>query len=235
MIDVTMTRYDLEFNSKEYDDAIIDEPRQCMHCKNTGTQIFLDSFATRGKNDEYQAIALFSCQLCGSTSVHFMNLWRNSEIEYYSSDTTIPALKLENLVFSSIIQEKFPAFCNIYSQSEKAEDENLDQIAGMGYRKALEFLVTDYLLTYPVEGVEDDWLTNPKTPLGSKISKISNQRIQKLAKAISFIGNDETHYTRRHPEHDINSIKAFIKILILEIENEIEFEKAEALLNKSNS
>ena len=36
-------------------------------------------------------------------------------------------------------------FLTIYNQSLSAEDNNLDQIAGIGYRKALEFLIKDYL------------------------------------------------------------------------------------------
>ncbi|WP_117161326.1 DUF4145 domain-containing protein [Paraliobacillus sp. X-1268] len=234
MINVHMSSYDLNSNLIEHDKTYIDEPRQCMHCSNTGTQILLDCFETNGRHDNYQGIALFSCPLCGSTSVHFMNYW-GGEVDYLSSFETIPPLEVEHLELSWTIQVKFPSFCKIYSQSEKAEMENLDQIAGMGYRKALEFLVTDYLIAYPVEGVKSDWLKDPKTTLGNKISKIPNQRIQKLAKAISFIGNDETHYTRQHPEHDINSIKAFVRVLISEIQNEVEYEKAVALINKSKS
>jgi hypothetical protein len=35
-------------------------------------------------------------------------------------------------------------FCEIYAQSEKAEQQGLNLVAGPGYRKALEFLMKDY-------------------------------------------------------------------------------------------
>lgn len=238
MIKLSTHWYDLETNSIHNDVSNIQEPRQCMHCKNTGTQVPLGCYGTLGKHDGHQGIALFSCQLCGSTSIHFLFVYNENhgaDITHYISFKSIPSLETENLNFSNIIQKMFPSFCKIYIQSGKAENEELDQIAGMGYRKALEFLVTDYLIEYPVDGVSEDWLKNPNISLGNKISKLPNVKIQKLAKAISFIGNDETHYSRRHPEYDVDSIKIFIRILISEIENEIEYEKAVALINKPKS
>lgn len=223
-----------ENNTYEYE-INIDEPRQCMHCNQTGVQNFIAGIITDGNYDKFNSISLFTCPLCASTTIHFSVLRRDSmnfdDIIHKSIETNpIKKEKLENVSFD--LETKFPDFFEIYYQSEKAESENLDQIAGMGYRKALEFLVTDYLLQYPVDGASEDWIKNPRTTLGEKISKIPNKRMQTLAKATSFLGNDETHYIRRHPEHDIDSMKAFIRVLLSEIEYEIEYEKAEALINK---
>ena len=65
--------------------------------------------------------------------------------------------------------------------------------------------------------------------------KIQNNRIKKLSKAITYLGNDETHYSRQHPEYDIDSIKAFISVLISDIEHEMIFQDAEKLINKPKS
>lgn len=232
----TFYSYDLEGNNTYSEDIEIDEPRQCMHCNQTGVQNFINGIITNGRYDKFDSISLFTCPLCASTTIHFSHAWSvggmSFENKVHKSSETIPVIKekLENI--SQELQDEFPDFFEIYLQSEIAEKENLNQIAGMGYRKALEFLVTDYLLKYPVVDVTEDWLKNPHTTLGNKISKIPNTRMQTLAKATSFLGNDETHYTRRHPEHDIESMKAFIRVLLSEIENEIEYEKAEALINK---
>jgi hypothetical protein len=43
-----------------------------------------------------------------------------------------------------------PEFEAIYQQAIEAESRSLDKIAGMGFRKALEFLVKDYLNGYSV-------------------------------------------------------------------------------------
>lgn len=224
--------YDLEDSSITNFEFDMEEPRLCMHCNTTGIQVRLGCFATLGEKDIASGIALYSCQLCGSTTIHLLARRGDHMDPSFRSVDTIPAILEDHPDIPSHFKENFPSFYKIYKQSHQAELEDLDQIAGMGYRKALEFLVTDYLLKYPVENVKSEWLTNPKTTLGNKISKIPSERIKKLSRAISFLGNDETHYTKQHPEHDINSIKAFIRALVSEIQNEIEFQRAEELLNK---
>ena len=44
-------------------------------------------------------------------------------------------------IFQASVAQISPEFYSIYSQSEQAENLQLDKIAGGGYRKALEFLI----------------------------------------------------------------------------------------------
>ena len=48
--------------------------------------------------------------------------------------------------FSEIIVKVSSDFVNIYNQAYCAEQLSLDQVCGVGYRKALEFLIRDYLI-----------------------------------------------------------------------------------------
>lgn len=50
--------------------------------------------------------------------------------------------------FDSEIQEISPSFVKIYNQALAAEELNLSEIAGMGYRKSLEFLIKDFAYLY---------------------------------------------------------------------------------------
>ncbi|MBL1224805.1 DUF4145 domain-containing protein [Enterococcus sp. BWR-S5] len=234
-----ITFYNLEANTVNYSETIkVNEPRKCMHCGNTGKQLITACLGTLGKYDEYPGIITCACQYCGSTTIHFMYTGVRSNPNGYEtekfliSSKTIPSEKETPLVFPKSLSEKFSNFIEIYNQSQEAEEMSLDKIAGMGYRKALEFLVTDFLLQYPVDGVTEEWLTNPKITLGTKISKIENPRLQDLSKAISYLGNDETHYSRQHPEHDINSIKAFINVLVSEIDKEVVYAEAKKVISK---
>lgn len=239
MTEITVFSYDHDKNTTFSEQIFINEPRQCMHCHETGKQNYITGMVTDGGHDNFDSIYLFTCALCSSTTVHFSAIWYEQNLDFSSSAhhtlRTFPPKKEKLETISIDLQKQFPDFFAIYSQSNKAEKEGLDQIAGMGYRKALEFLVTDYLLAYPVNGVEEDWLKDPNTSLGNKILKIESTRIKNLARAISFIGNDETHYSRRHPEHDVESMKAFIRVLLSEIQNEIDYKNAEALINKPKS
>lgn len=49
--------------------------------------------------------------------------------------------------FPNEITDLSPEFVKIYNQAHHAEQEKLDMICGVGYRKALEHLVKDYIIS----------------------------------------------------------------------------------------
>lgn len=230
--DFTTHYYDVDDNDVVNENNYIDTPRICMHCRNTGEQIAISAVSFVSDDDFADGVAFTTCQLCNATSMHYLDLPEGYG-GFYKVVKSFPANVVPSLEFSSFISSKFPDFVKIYNQSLTAEDTDLDHLAGMGYRKSLEFLVTDYLIQYPVEGVKKDWITNPKTSLSQKIDKLKNPRIKDLAKAISYLGNDETHYSRQHPEYDIDAIKMFIRALVSDVENDLVYQEATKFLNKS--
>lgn len=98
-------------------------------------------------------------------------------------------------------------FIKIYNQAKKAEELGLDEIAGLGYRKSLEFLVKDYAIyknTEKEEIIKNTWMSDCiKT-------YIDNEQIKTLAEKSEWIGNDEAHYVRKQEDRDINDMKRFI-------------------------
>ena len=62
-------------------------------------------------------------------------------------------------------------------------------------------------------------------------SYIKSDKIQALSKASAWIGNDETHYEKRHIEYSIQELKLFIDAVVATIETDIAYEKATALLS----
>lgn len=107
------------------------------------------------------------------------------------------------------VDEISPNYRILFNQSEAAEKYRLDQIAGAGYRKSLEFLIKDYaILNFPnaKEEIKDIFL-------GKVIDTyISDENIKQCAKRAAWLGNDETHYIRKWDEKDINDLKALIKL-----------------------
>lgn len=106
------------------------------------------------------------------------------------------------------IEKVSPTFVEIYSQATVAESEKLDQIAGVGYRKAAEFLIKDYAISNNPE----DEVTIKTNMLGTVIRDYLDvsPKLQALAKSVAWIGNDETHYVRRHDSKDLQDLKRFI-------------------------
>lgn len=128
--------------------------------------------------------------------------------------------------FEANITNLSPQFVKIYNQALEAESRQLDEIAGIGYRKALEFLVKDYCKhTHPEKGTEIERL-----PLGKCISDyIENRSITTLASRAVWIGNDETHYTRKHEDRDIADMKRFIQAMVHYIGMELVVEDAASM------
>lgn len=120
-------------------------------------------------------------------------------------------------------------FIDIYNQALKAENMALTEICGMGYRKALEFLIKDYAIKF--NNSDTDKII--KMQLSQVIDNyIDNRRIKSLAKASSWLGNDETHYQRKHEDYNLQHLKSFIHAVVAFIDSDLEVYKAEELLNK---
>lgn len=238
------------------------KPELCPHCSKHIDPIFLSSFFVHSPYIEDiedadingTAIASYQCPSCKMLFAEYLKNVRETPEEMiqnkrlfshiskdsrthpivfsWKSFSTSPRTEI-NLNIPEGVETISKRFIKIYQQSAQAENDNLDEIAGMGYRKAIEILLTDFLLAFPPnDNVKPEWVKNPKTTAANKIAKIENNRIRTTAKAISWIGNDESHYTRVNEEKDIQEMKKFIKLLLTLIEQEIIFSDVEDFTNK---
>lgn len=130
---------------------------------------------------------------------------------------------------SDSIQKLSPQGSRIYEQSLQAEVDGYDTLVGMGLRKALEFFLKDFLiLTNPEE--ED---TIKSKLLGQVISDyIQEPTLLSLAKATSWLGNDETHYVRRHTDQDLQDLKKFLNATIHYLEYQLTILDAQDFVNQ---
>jgi len=95
----------------------------------------------------------------------------------------------------------------------------LDEIAGVGYRKALEFLIKDYCITENSDAEEEI-----KTkPLMQVINSYMDEapKVKSCATKAVWLGNDETHYVRKWKDKEIKDLKILINLTIHHIEAEI--------------
>lgn len=129
--------------------------------------------------------------------------------------------------FPDVLKDISPNFVTIYEQALKAEKWNLDKLSGMGYRRALEYLVKDYLATTDLTTKDEIY----QTSLASAIKEIGSEEIRDLARASSWLGNDETHTFKRWEDYDIEDLKNFINSIVSYISFKIQTKKAKALLD----
>lgn len=197
-------------NDNKQDAYLVESPQFCPHCSVGIKPHHLYSYTTE-KNE------MFSCFLCPICEKVFMAMY-DMGFDTYNSPYEIYPAAVHAESFAAIIQELSPNFCKIYNESLEAEQRGLKSICGMGYRKALEFLIKDYAILCNREAEE----TIKRETLGNCIqNRIDNPKIQKLAKASAWIGNDETHYVRKHEDYDITHLKAFIQATVSFIEFEL--------------
>lgn len=134
----------------------------------------------------------------------------------------------QNVIFGGEITTLSERFTRVYNQAYQAEQLHLDEIAGVGYRKALEILIKDYAISLHPDDTEDIktvWLKKC-------INKyITDESIKTLAEASADLGNDETHYERLYEDCSIEDLKEFINAAVSQIETNIKTKKAIDLLN----
>ena len=100
-------------------------------------------------------------------------------------------------------------FSEIYGQATKAKELGLSQICGVGYRKALEYLIRDYCIYFKKDSDENI----KKKPLENVIDTyIDNNNIKQMAKRAVWLGNDETHYTRKWIDRDVEDLIKLIDL-----------------------
>jgi hypothetical protein len=120
--------------------------------------------------------------------------------------------------FSNNIIDLSPNFAEIYNQALTSEHYKLEHISGIGYRKALEFLIKDYLISkFPdkEEKIKDKFL-------GKCIQQdVDNQNLKDIAERAAWLGNDETHYVRKWETKDVSDLKKLIDVSVHWIEMEL--------------
>jgi hypothetical protein len=108
-----------------------------------------------------------------------------------------------------------PTFCAIYNEAKHAEHCGLLRICGAGYRKALEFLIKDYLIRHKFVGNRALAKEIATAPLATCIDKyIDDKGIQDAAHRAAWLGNDETHYVRKWTDKDLEDLKDLIAITV---------------------
>lgn len=131
--------------------------------------------------------------------------------------------------YNEIISKISPRFKDIYIQSLQAKLDGKNELVGIGYRKSIEFLIKDYLLHIQHENSDKV----PSLPLGECIKLIDSNKIQTLAKASTWLGNDETHYVRKHTDKDISDLEKFLDALVYYLTYELTVEEASSFIGKS--
>jgi hypothetical protein len=115
-----------------------------------------------------------------------------------------------------------PNFVLVYQQALATEFLHLVQLTGMGLRKALEILVKDYAICRS----PSDKATIERKALGQCIDQyLKDDYLRECARRATWLGNDETHYSRQWQDHDLEDLKQLIRLTLSWLESSLLSEK----------
>ena len=111
-----------------------------------------------------------------------------------------------------------PRFAELFNQAAFAEQHNCFELAGTGYRNAIEIIVKDFAIKKLKEPEKevcrcslDEAITQYLPSVKTKIA----------ADVIKNLGNDYTHYKNKHGDIPFENLKMYMNIFIKQIDAEL--------------
>ncbi|MEH6659902.1 DUF4145 domain-containing protein [Leeuwenhoekiella marinoflava] len=204
---------------KETGNVILESvPSACPICKTSIEPVFIETY-----NVNNLIYAVFRRPVTEYEEYYLLKFFFNKnhprpkKVYSFNNYAGQVSAELKNL---EIIQDLSPNFSAIYNQEFIAEQYGLKEICGVGYRKAIEFLVKDYTIKFNLES--ENKITEPTYALGKCIKEFTpDPRIKDMVERAVWLGNDETHYTRKWTDKDLNDLKILIDLTLHWIQMEL--------------
>jgi hypothetical protein len=195
---------------------LFDGPNTCPYCHKSIVPLVLTGQINDGGDFGVPTMETFlACPNidCRRTFIAYYNFY-----DEWQFNGEIAGGRMKGKDISESIVEISPSFSKIYNQAFIAEQIGLNEICGVGYRKAMEFLIKDYAKSKN----PNDHENIEKKMLGPCINEyVTDARIQNVAKRAVWLGNDETHYIRKWESKDLEDLKKLVELTIHWIEMEI--------------
>ena len=206
----------------------------CKICQKVTSPIKIDDQTNEIDFNHYRLCVIRYCLQCNHYFIDEFDVTREGGI-YSETSYNLTPLKVKpelpsDIPISDDVELVSPIGKQIYVQALKAEHEQLDHIAGIGYRKALEFFIKDFsILTN-----HDDKDKIIKMPLKQVIEEyINDEDLKTFALASTYIGNDEGHFYRKNPDKDLTHLKKYLHGFIYYMEKHLTLFDAQELVNRS--
>ena len=193
---------------------IEDFPNECPYCHNLIKPIFLSSHEVN--KHSLEAAMICPNDDCLRTFIAYYNIYPNDlKRTSYTGETSFGTLVYKK--FAESIMTISPQFVTIYNQAYASEQQKLYEICGVGYRKALEFLIKDYTISKHKDSKEKI----EKAHLADVIKKfVDDGKIKSVATRAVWLGNDASHYLKKWEGRDLHDLKRLIDLTVHWIEME---------------
>lgn len=198
----------------------------CSLCHSTFSSLPSKRLLISEDNNTISLYCFYVCLTCHKAFIAKYSKFAFVDDSMYEFTETpfISPVDVEKKVFDDYLVNLSEDFAATYNEAYEAEQHGLMKICGMGYRRALEYLIKDYLIhKYPKdsEHIKSASLTNCIDSTKYSIST----NIKEVAKRCAWLGNDHSHYIVKHTDKDLNDLKELLNITSLWILMELKTEE----------
>lgn len=186
------------------------KPSVCPHC-GFGTDAPLSEKNVFFFNGHQLFVSVCRCTACNK-NFFFAYEYNAGKTDY---DPIIYPCKAFTPFSNEILENISPRFINMYNQALQAEFHNHLELAAVGYRSALEFLIKDYAIKELNQSSEE---VVTKKLCNAIATYLNQEDLVKTADVVRILGNDYTHYERKYPQHDFELLKGYMEIFLKQIE-----------------
>ncbi|MGI6616728.1 MAG: DUF4145 domain-containing protein [Saccharofermentanales bacterium] len=188
----------------------VDAPLHCPHCGlPTGLRLLQHGDVSDGERRFFVVAAYSYCCSKYSFLTYLLEENEYTFVNVYPKSTGVHVIEA--------IETLSPRFADLYKASASAESDGFLELAGSGYRNALEVLVKDFA----IEELKIPSSDVVKKSLADAIELyLPDERLKNAADVVRILGNDFTHYERKYDHYDLNILKTYLDIFIARIHSE---------------
>lgn len=204
---------------------IITDPDICPHCHIKIIPSNRGYYFSKGDVALEQLIVIYQCVNSECTR-HFVALYKKESNQYKfkqylnglpkGPNWPKPIIELKSGEQVESGETAKSKFIKTYLQSLQAENLSLDEIAGMGYRKAIEYLVKDWAIKENPDK-RDEIL---KSWLGNVIQNYFTGDLKDILERATWLGNDQSHYLKLFSDFDLDVLKELISLIMVELDRQ---------------
>lgn len=203
----------------------IEVPKLCPHCSVSNNPINDYLFLQPVDSQNFLGLR-HKCTACEKFSFTLQTVSENAgsvESEYPSSRTQY---------FDEKIEALSPRFVEIYNQAYAAEQKNHFDLAGMGYRSAMEMLIKDYALSFELAPLEEIAKKNLNRSIDSYFKDDTQSFIS--ADVVRMLGNEFTHWDKNEEALSLEELKGYLDIFVQTIKVKLMIKHPPVSRNQKN-
>lgn len=194
-----------EFNNQSLGYRLIEIPTLCPHC-NVG---FGPKNVLRNTFDNETDFFIFFTHQCNVCFKYCLTL---QKVDGDESVLLTLYPKEQERYFEPLITNLSPRFVDMYNSTFKCEQAGAVELAGIGYRAAMELLIKDYALDFELASYEEIAKKNLNRCIDTFFKNDSGAFIS--ADVVRLLGNNYAHWDKTEEQLDLQTLKAYLELVV---------------------